>query len=43
MAMLGGIITVIFGALVIAFPGVLRWTVGSYLILIGLLTVLNVL
>lgn len=32
-----GIISIIFGILVIAFPGMLRWIIGLYFILIGLL------
>lgn len=34
---LTAILSIIFGILVILFPGVLRWTVGIYLILIGIL------
>ncbi|MDP3881558.1 MAG: DUF3096 domain-containing protein [Nanoarchaeota archaeon] len=30
-------LAIIFGILVLAFPGVLRWAVGLYLILIGIL------
>lgn len=37
MAMIGAIITIIFGILVLAFPGFLRWTIGLYLVLTGLL------
>lgn len=34
------VVSIIFGVLVIAFPGVLRWTVGIYFILLGLLALL---
>jgi hypothetical protein len=30
------LLSILFGILVIAFPGLLRWIVGVYLILIGL-------
>ena len=36
--MITGIVSIIFGILVIAFPGMLRWIIGLYFILIGLLT-----
>jgi hypothetical protein len=32
--------TLVFGVLVIAFPGFLRWIIGLYFILTGLLTML---
>ncbi|MEM3154342.1 MAG: DUF3096 domain-containing protein [Candidatus Woesearchaeota archaeon] len=32
--------SIIFGILVIAFPGLLRWIIGLYFILSGLLTLL---
>ncbi len=34
------VLSVIFGILVIIFPGLLRFTVGIYLILVGLLTLI---
>lgn len=35
MAFVAGIMTLIFGVLVLAFPGLLRWIIGLYLILTG--------
>ena len=37
MAITGAIITIVFGVLVLAFPGFLRWIIGGYLILTGLI------
>jgi uncharacterized membrane protein HdeD (DUF308 family) len=34
--LLWGIITIIFGILIIAYPKVLRYTVGAYLVIAGL-------
>ncbi len=34
------IISIVFGILVIAFPGMIRWIIGLYFILTGLLALL---
>ena len=36
IGLLWGVLTLIFGLLVIAFPNLLRYTVGFYLIIVGL-------
>ncbi len=33
-----GVTSIVFGVLVIAFPGFLRWIIGLYFILVGILT-----
>ncbi len=38
--LIGGIITIIFGVLVLAFPKFLRYLVGGYFILAGILAIL---
>lgn len=43
MAVIGAIITIIFGILVLAFPAFLRWTIGLYLILTGILALFGAL
>ncbi len=35
-----GLLAILAGILVIVFPGFLRWTIGLYLVLIGLLSFL---
>jgi hypothetical protein len=37
MALLAAMVTIVFGVLVLAFPGFLRWIIGAYLILSGIL------
>ena len=36
-----GIITLAYGALIIAFPKLLSWMVGAYLITVGLAVILS--
>jgi hypothetical protein len=36
-----GVITVIFGAIVLIFPKLLNYLVGMYLIIIGIITILS--
>ncbi len=43
MAIVGAIITIVFGVLVLALPGFLRWIIGGYLILTGLLALFGAL
>ncbi len=41
MALVAAIITIVFGILVLAFPGFLRWIIGAYLVLSGILMLLS--
>jgi hypothetical protein len=41
MGLLWGIVTCIFGAIIIIFPKLLHFLVGAYLIIFGLLAVLG--
>lgn len=34
-----GILAIVFGILVLAWPGMLRWLVGIYLIVVGVLAI----
>lgn len=41
MALLSAIVTIVFGVLVLALPKFLRFVVGGYLIIIGVLQLLG--
>ena len=41
MALLSGIITIVFGLLVLALPKFLRWVVGIYFLIQGVLMLLG--
>jgi cytochrome c biogenesis protein CcdA len=41
IGLLWGIVTLVFGILVIAYPRFLRYTVGVYLIIVGLWAVIS--
>jgi hypothetical protein len=41
MALVGPILSIIFGILVLAFPGLLRWIVGLYFVIVGIIGLLG--
>lgn len=41
IGILWGVVTLVFGIFVIAFPKFLRYTVGAYLIVVGLWSIIS--